>query len=157
MHRRSAGALGAIGLVVALWARTYSVCPAANCFVMKSGLPGLGRATPSSINPLWIQVHPLEIKLQVSRVVADWSGFAIVVHTQADEGVIISRAERGTCRGRTRAHAGIGNAGSHRNGDRCAVDGSGLIDRMDAFGDIDVFRACRAFAAATGCSSQSRC
>ncbi|MBX3381010.1 MAG: hypothetical protein KF805_13030 [Phycisphaeraceae bacterium] len=87
-----AGVLGTVGCLVALWARRYAICPAEDRFIVKSGLPGLSGATPSSINPLWIQVHPLEIRLQFSRIVADWTGFAIVVHTQPEEGVIIAAA-----------------------------------------------------------------
>jgi len=58
------------------------------------------------LSPLPACRTKLEIRLQFSRIVADWSGFAIVVHTQPDEGVIIAaiaNAEAAADRARVRA------------------------------------------------------
>jgi len=113
-----AAAFGAIGCLVALWARTYLIVPTENRFESKTGLPGLSRRDASSTNPLWIQVHPIETKLQSKGLAASWSGFAIVVHTQPEEGVIIAAnanvdaaAERSRARGaemRVRVEDAIG-------------------------------------------------
>lgn len=39
---------------------------------------------------MWLQVHPIAIRLKAKGISMTWQGFAAVVHASGDEGVIIA-------------------------------------------------------------------
>lgn len=81
-----AAALAICGIAIALWCRTFAITTKA--ISSRNGFPGWMRSTTFE-GDTYIQVHPLSTTLR-AKLVADWSGFAVVIHTSSETGAIIA-------------------------------------------------------------------
>lgn len=81
---------GIVGAIIALWSRRIVIDIALKRVKVSRGFSLLRVSQTVTCDKLWLEVHPIKTRVGARNRAVAWNGFAAVLHTDTDAGVVLA-------------------------------------------------------------------